>query len=213
MGFSWKCNVGLLVVLLWGCLAAGAVGQAESEITVLINDNVGISKAILKQAEVEAGRIFHTAGIDITWVECSGETARAEHACSNVPGLNEFELQFVANGRTSSELVFGLAFLDEDGTGKYCNVFFDRVMAAHRQLDEDVSRLLGTVAAHELGHLLLGSHSHAPAGIMTAVWRLEVLRQMDMGSLGFTREQAMIMRARIQGDRTALVSVRASVLK
>ncbi len=213
MGFSGKCNVGLLVVLLWGSLATGTVGQAESEITVLVNDNVGISKAILKQAEVEAARIFRAAGIDITWVECSGRTARADHACGRVPGSNEFELQFVANGRTSSDLVFGLAFLGEDGTGKYSNVFFDRVMDAHHQLDEDVSRLLGTVAAHELGHLLLGSNSHAPAGIMTAVWRPEVLRQMDMGSLQFTPEQATIMRARIQGGRMALASVRASVLK
>jgi hypothetical protein len=58
--------------------------------------------------------------------------------------------------------------------------------------------LLGTVAAHELGHLLLGSHAHSSIGIMTPHWEPETLRRMNMGGLLFTREQASRMQERIR---------------
>jgi len=35
--------------------------------------------------------------------------------------------------------------------------------------------LWGHVAAHETGHLLLGTNSHAPRGIMRAIWQGEEL--------------------------------------
>jgi hypothetical protein len=57
--------------------------------------------------------------------------------------------------------------------------------------------LLGAVSAHELGHLLLGSNSHSRIGIMEPRWRLEGLRNVGMGRLLFTSEQARSMRNRI----------------
>jgi hypothetical protein len=116
-------------------------------------------------------------------------------------------LNIVPEGKTSSDLVFGLAFLDKDGSGRYGDVFFNRVAAAQRAFGADVSQLLGSVAAHELGHLLLGSHAHASSGIMSAVWTGDVLRHMEMGVLLFTREQASLKRTRIRGERVSLASV------
>ena len=63
-------------------------------------------------------------------------------------------LHIVPTGKTSSDLVFGLAFLDERGVGKYSDVFLDRIEEACAESGADLSRLLGAVAAHELGHLL-----------------------------------------------------------
>jgi hypothetical protein len=57
--------------------------------------------------------------------------------------------------------------------------------------------LLGTVVAHELGHLLLGSHAHSQVGIMVPVWEEESLRNMGMGHLLFTREQSSLMKMRV----------------
>jgi hypothetical protein len=196
--------VGLVVVLLWENLAA-ASDREGAEITVLLNNSAGVSRLIVNEAEAEAGRIFRDAGIEIVWVDCSRGVAVAD-ACRGVPGGNEFFLQIASKGSTSSDRVFGVAFLAEDGNGKYSNVFYDRVERAHGDFGAPVSRLLGAVAAHELGHLLLGSHAHSHLGLMTAVWSDEVLRDMEMGSLLFNRDQAIRMRAQIRGSERTLVS-------
>jgi hypothetical protein len=114
----------------------------------------------------------------------------------------------VPDGKTSSDLVFGLAFLGQDG-GRYCDVFFDRIKQAQGTLGVNLSRLLGTVAAHELGHLLLGSHAHSNAGIMSAMWGMENLRHIDMGDLLFNREQALRMQGRLGEDGVRFVNVSA----
>jgi hypothetical protein len=192
--------VGLhLIVLLWGSIAAASNGElAVAEITVLVNDTAGISPSILHKAELETARIFRVAGIAITWVDCSGGSANVDDVCRQVPGANQFVLHIVRTGKTSTDLVFGLAFLGQDGSGKYCNVFFDRIEEASRGPGSSVSQLLGTVAAHELGHLLLGSHAHSRWGIMEPAWKEESMREIGMGTFLFSSEQSTLMKTRIE---------------
>lgn len=195
-----------LSVLLWRNFAAAkTVGNQDVEITVLVQNSTRLSGSILKEAEQEASRIFSSAAISITWVDCSKGPNRADDACHRVPGPAQFVLHIVATGRTSSDMVFGLAFLDEGGAGKYSDVFLDRIEDAHRELGTDTSRLLGTVIAHELGHLLLGSHAHSYAGVMTPIWRGEVLQLEAMGCLLFTHDQASLMRRRLADGNVAAV--------
>jgi hypothetical protein len=106
-------------------------------------------------------------------------------------------LHIVPTGKTSTDSVFGVSFLGEDGSGKYSNVFYERVAEAHHEWGANLAALLGTVAAHELGHLLLGSHAHSYIGIMAPVWEGESLRQIAMGGLHFTQEQSSLMRTRL----------------
>ena len=72
--------------------------------------------------------------------------------------------------------VFGVAFLSDEGTGCYSDVFYDRAMELHADWHVGLSDILGSVMAHELGHLLLGSNSHSPAGVMRAHWQGEELQ-------------------------------------
>jgi len=210
MWFQCRRCAGLAaVVLLWGNMAAGREGNGGQEIRVLVNNTAGVSVAILNQAKVEASRIFRAAGIQIDWVDCP-RTRVKDDACRQIPGSNDFVLHIVANGRTSSDLVFGLSFLNEDGAGKYSDIFYDRVQQAHRDFGADVGALLGTVAAHELGHLLLGLHAHSYAGIMAAVWKEEALCNLGMGWVRFNGDQAARMRARIRGGERMLVRMGAS---
>jgi len=209
MGFR-RTRSGLIAVslnvLLWGNLAAAkTVGNQDVEITVLVQDSTRLSGSTLKEAEQEASRIFRAAGISITWMDCSAMSNSVDEACYGVPGPTQFVLHIVATGKTSSDMVFGLAFLDEGGAGKYTDVFLDRIEAAHRAFGADTSRLLGTVVAHELGHLLLGNHSHSYAGVMTPVWRGEVLQREAMGSLLFTHDQASLMKRRLADGNVAAV--------
>jgi hypothetical protein len=208
MGFRLKHLLRLLPIVL----LAGSIAVASSKdgipvgITVLVNDSAGVPPATLSQAEREAARIFRDAGIEIAWVNCQDKTGNTDRLCRDVLGVSQFVLHIVQKGRTSTDNVFGVAFLGEDGSGKYCNVFFDRIREAP-YLGANTSRLLGTVAAHELGHLLLGSHAHSLWGIMQPVWKEEALREAGMGRFLFTTEQADLMKARIERRAPAMVGV------
>jgi hypothetical protein len=188
MGFSRRWELGLASVLLWGSVATAQ--DKSSGITVLVNDSAGVKPSVLKQAEREAGRLFEAAGIEIRWVNCA-----QTNECRRILGPEEFVLHIVPGGNTRSDLVFGEAFLGEDGRGQYSDVFFDRLKQA--QGDVNLALLLGAVSAHELGHLLLGSNSHSAIGIMEPRWGQQGLRSLGMGRLLFTPEQARSMRNRI----------------
>jgi hypothetical protein len=188
MGFSRRWELALASVLLWGSVATAQ--DKSSGITVLVNDSAGVKPSVLKQAEREAGRLFEAAGIEIRWVNCA-----QTNECRRILGPEEFVLHIVPGGNTRSDLVFGEAFLGEDGRGQYSDVFFDRLKQA--QGDVNLALLLGAVSAHELGHLLLGSNSHSAIGIMEPRWGQQGLRSVGMGRLLFTPEQARSMRNRI----------------
>lgn len=154
---------------------------------------VPLRHLLLEEAEKEAGRIFHAAGIEISWVNCIGGKQVAR--CRVEPGLNEFVLHIVKSGKTSSDSVFGEAFLAADGTGKYCDVFFERIK---REAEPSVTleRLLGSVMAHELGHLLLTSKAHSLWGIMQPIWRQDELSRVGMGTLLFNPAESRLMKSR-----------------
>jgi len=193
VGFKGKLGTAIAGFLLWTSLA-GAQSTEAGGIKVMVLDSVGLSPFTLHRSENEAARIFGAAGIQVQWVNCQkkGESENCHHA----PRLDEFMLHIVHHGLTRTDLVFGEAFLGEDGTGKYTDVFFDRIEAASGTPQPDTAQLLGAVAAHELGHLLLGSQAHSHAGIMQPVWEKECLRRIWMGSLLFTRDQARSMQLR-----------------
>ena len=93
--------------------------------------------------------------------------------------------------------MFGVAFLSAEGTGCYSDVFYDRAMELHVNWNVGLADTLGNVMAHELGHLLLGSNSHASTGIMRAHWQGEELRHLSWGRLSFTNQQADHMRGKL----------------
>jgi hypothetical protein len=209
MEFGFR-HLGLrLVVLLWGTMAIAGTGNSKlPKITVLVNNSADVSQRVLRKAEFDAGRIFRAAGVEIDWEDClSGAVV---DLCEQVPGANQFVfvLHIVPTGKTSTDSVFGVAFLGEGGNGKYCDVFFDRVEETEREAGIDVAHLLGAVVAHELGHLLLGSHGHSNVGVMTPVWREQSLREIDMGIFFFTHEQVVLMRARLNSGNFAVTSLR-----
>ena len=100
---------------------------------------------------------------------------------------------------SSASEAFGVAFLSNEGTGCYSDVFYDRALELHADWNVNLSDILGNVMAHELGHLLLGSNSHFGDGIMRAQWQGEELRRLSRGSLWFTSEQASHMRGKLNG--------------
>jgi hypothetical protein len=191
MEFPTRWRWAMLVVLL--CMSGAAEEKEDGHVRVLVYDHARVPAAVIEQAGREAVRIFHTAGIELEWVNCGDRSARTQ--CRVLQGEGLLIVNVIPRGK-SGESVYGDAFLGKDGTGRYADIFFDRIEGAHQECAVSESRLLGAVAAHEIGHLLLGLRAHTWLGIMAPRWSLEQIRQVEMGRLLFTPEQANRMRER-----------------
>lgn len=215
MGFSGHGLGWLMVVLLCAGVAVARDGPSSDspEITVMVNNSVQMPVFVLRHAESEASRIFAVSGIQIRWLDCAPDLGR-EDPCHRVPGQNEFEVHVVRTGQTSLDSIFGNAFMGQDGDGKYCDIFFDPIQETARTTRTGLSPLIATVIAHELGHLLLGSHSHSFFGIMMPHWSQDELQRIAMGSLLFSSEEAVRMRMRLQNRKAkSIKSTRDSGLQ
>lgn len=200
MEFSARGIGWIAIVLLCVGVAVARVGPSHSiEINVVVNDSVQIPVSVLRQAESEAGRIFALSGIQIGWLKCAPRLGTVD-PCQRVPGDNEFVVHVVRTGQTSLDSIFGVAFVGPDGDGRYCDIFFDRIQEVVRTTGTGLARLIATVMAHELGHLLLGSHSHSFFGIMMPRWNQEELQRIGMGNLLFGKGEGLRMRMRLQSQ-------------
>ena len=202
MGFRFKTSWAFLFALSF-------VTSAAAQITVQVHNSSAASASVVRQAELEAANILADAGIRVMWVNCSNSSPVSEE-CLGDDDPNEFVLHIVSDGRTSTDSVFGEAFLGDDGIGKYCDIFFSRIQDEQRASGINPARLLGAVAAHELGHLLLGFHAHSQGGIMERTWRQESLRAISMGTFRFTRDQAAAMQTRVAAKQLRVAKTDAS---
>jgi len=76
----------------------------------------------------------------------------------------------------------------------------------HRRGRASEATILAIVAAHELGHLLLGSHAHSPIGIMRPQMRARDLWTPELGTTTFSREQTQKISARLVRIKAESVS-------
>jgi hypothetical protein len=186
----------LLVVVLF---AIPLRAESDSQITLRIYNAASVPERTLLEAEQQVGYIFHTAGIAIDILNCPVNSLAdpTVTACPQSLGPSDLLVRLVPRGKASGE-TFGLAFLPAEGKGKYSDVFYEPVLKMRNSLSSGAplneGRLLGHVIAHEVGHLLLGSHSHSLMGIMVPRWHDSELRLLSMGNLLFTPEQAEKMR-------------------
>ena len=182
------------------------------QVTVSVFSDVPVPAALLSRAERRAQEIFSVAGVDIAWVDCTGTHVAdsAPDACTKHYGPDDFVLRITSHVSATSDAAFGVAFLGSDGRGRYADVFWNRAVRLDANSDANThlgqDRVLGSVMAHELGHLLLGLHSHSVSGLMRGHWGSDELHRMDMGNLLFLPEQGKRMRARIAEASSALVS-------
>jgi hypothetical protein len=186
----------LLVAVLF---AIPLRADSDSQITLRIYNAASVPGRTLLEAEQQLGYIFHTAGIAINILNCPVNPLAdpTVTACPQSLGPSDLVVRLIPRGKASDE-TFGLAFLPAEGKGKYSDVFYEPVLQMRKSLSSKASlnegRLLGHVIAHEVGHLLLGSHSHSSLGIMVARWQDSELRLLSTGNLLFTPEQAEKMR-------------------
>ena len=182
----------------------GAAGQG-SRITVFVYNYADVPPQELAETKAEATRIYQLAGIGIQWLDCPLLPRDADQfpACQVPPGPTKLALrilsQSMADRIRQAEDSFGFALYPEDGSfAAVANVF---AHDAERLADRRGMRLgviLGHLAAHELGHLLLGAGSHSSTGIMHVPWHLKELDTIAQGLMLFRPQEAERMRTNIR---------------
>jgi hypothetical protein len=78
--------------------------------------------------------------------------------------------------------------------GRIAYVFAARIEDQARRYETDYGALLGTILAHEVGHVLLRGRPHAATGLMRAVCDARQIRGVMLGTTEFTPEEAILIR-------------------
>lgn len=183
----------ILMSEIFCVLTAVTVCRAQNlETAVFVSSDVPVSASVLKVAEQRASEIFLQAGIEIEWINC---LYLPDPACNRTFRPRDVSLRITSHvSKATSDLVFGVAWLDLNGAGRYADVFWKRVEELYAQTNINMGLILGSVMAHEMGHLL-GVKSHSVRGLMTSRWGQAELQAIQMGTLAFLPAQGEQMRA------------------
>ncbi len=181
-------------------------GDKDLTLTVRVYNYGGVSAGDLATAERVAARIFQKAGLQLSWVDCPGSREEIQRipVCLAPHAPAEIILNVVAElvaGPRVGEAAMGLALATPaPNRGYLANIAHGRatrlLLEAPRELT--LGQLLGHGIAHEIGHLLLGSHSHSPSGLMSARWKSQELMLAAYGQFNFSPEQAATLRSDVQ---------------
>ena len=121
---------------------------------------------ILELAEKQAARIYKHAGATMVW--------RAAHETVVDAGFTVrlvIQAEFRGVSGAASPFLMGAAPETAVECGGVPYLFFDRIMAFSNIMLRNPARVLGTVAAHEVGHVLLRPQGHSTEGLMRASWK------------------------------------------
>jgi hypothetical protein len=177
----------------------GDAAQESVRVTISVYNDAEVPVGVVGRAEDQAEGVFRRAGIEVTWLNCKvpAVTEEASRACREAVFPQHLHLRFVRRSRGLKGEMMGISFQADDGSGCYADLFYEPMEELHKRDGTDVARLLGHVAAHEIGHLLLGSNSHSAAGIMHAHWTAEELASAKNGRLVFSEKESLRMKARL----------------
>jgi len=194
-----------------------AVATPESlpSISVRVYDFAVVPPSALTKAEAEARRIFLQAGIAVTWYDCSraGKSNEDQAICSAPASPTKPTLKILRRFRLEPGITVETAGFAIPSIG-FAYVSFERVTELMPYVKSPCGQLLGLVAAHEIGHLLLQTGGHSHVGIMHSPLSRKELGLADQNSL-FTAQQASEMRESIWKNpywTSRLVSTRPSTL-
>jgi hypothetical protein len=206
----------LLFAALASVITATATGQSqaasssskgtsertsEDRVSIHVYNLSGIPSVTLDRAFREVSRIFAQADTDVRW-ELGDPEAEEAHA-TDQSGPASFRDKHVrsylvvrigrglARNVPSASLGMSLPYAQY---GVSATVFEERVESLCQTAGQDFAIILGHAIAHELGHVVLASHGHAPAGIMRARWGRADFDQAATGQLGFTAHQGVEIR-------------------
>jgi hypothetical protein len=192
----------------------GLYAGATPRIEILVVDKSPVPAAILAGAEAYAAGVMQAAGVVTRWVHCTPGAEETPPECLPPFMAHRILLQ-VLPPELAGSMQYGSAFgftfpvANEAGHPYRAGVLWSKAESFAADHRCDPALLLGRIMAHEIGHLLLGSGSHAVAGLMKADWRGREMQSLAQGRLLFSRSEARRMQQEaLERIRTAFAEPR-----
>lgn len=205
--YRYLSFVALLILLDTRLSGKGSPNRSTEEtaaqVTVSVYNEASVPVEVLHWAEQTASGIFQRAGIKVNWLNCQVPAAseEASRTCGELAFPKHLHLRIVRKSAGLKGEAMGVSFQGEDGIGCLADLFYEPMERLQESDGTDVASLLGYVAAHEIGHLLLGTNSHAVAGIMQARWRAGELTSRDVARMFFLDQESQKMKERLLSAR------------
>ncbi len=214
---SWGLAGSSLATLLMVSFAAVNVwaqdqltgdASATGDLTVLVYIYAPIPQHDLAMAERTASNIFQNVGVKLSWIDCLLTRPRAElnPACTIPQTPTDIRLNVVpdiAEGPWVEKFAMGMAVpIPPPRHGQFAYISYARAKTVLLEAPQlSLGQLLGHGIAHEIGHLLLGTNSHSPSGLMSAHWSTRELKLAARGQLTFSIDQAATIRGDVRARR------------
>jgi hypothetical protein len=203
----YALSVAVIVGLCGGrAILVGAERAEAFPLVVIVDDRAQVFPGTLDQALKEAARIYRQAGVATKWV---ADPPRANGSAANEdrPSLQAFTVRVIIQATLrvtrdrTSKFVMGAAIKTAHDCSGTVYLFYDQI--AGFSSAQQISRALamGTVIAHEIGHVLLRQQGHSTEGLMRASWDPNDWQRAAMGFLLFSSEDAATVRATISSCR------------
>jgi len=182
------------VVLLFAFRMAQCAPCADWDpLPVKLFNDARVRHDALDRAKGDAAWLLETVCVNVTWVPCPVVSRSNLRPCRAPARAIELHILFLPATNDFTAESMGIA-MPHFGSGDHSGVFWSRVrQTAARNGVIDSSDLLGTVMAHEIGHLLLHSTTHSSEGVMRADFRPADLKKAGQRQLKFTPEQAEVI--------------------
>jgi hypothetical protein len=191
-----KTVVCFLLLLFAVSIGLVARERSTSTVTISVYNDAALPSATLREAEIVSARIFERSGIRVTWLNCSPDDPMSDAICKIAVAEGYLHLRVGRHALSLRPSVLGVAFLTSDG-GSQADLFYESIENLGDDAPSQAAIILGNVMSHEIGHLLLGTNSHSPSGIMRAHWDREELRLAVAGVLSFDKSQSQLMIGRL----------------
>ena len=190
---------GTMAAALWLGPAQPAVAQeARLAMRIVVYDYAHVPPDLLAQAKTIASRVFAEIGVEAAWMDVAEFTREmpSESAARRVFVASVVQVNVISPdmhkmlGRKNSVL---------GGAGSRTRrvwIAFARIQQLARLSRADVSDVLGSVMAHEIGHVFLPPGAHALTGLMQHSVEPNLIAQ---NRVFFLSEEATLIRATLAG--------------
>ena len=144
--------------------------------------------------------------MEASWLDCRpGNDAGPPPGCLAALKPGDIILRIQRRAERGPHIL-GTAVVQDDGPNVVASVYAGSIEDRAIKTGVPLTIILGRVTAHEIGHLLLGTNSHAPTGLMRPAWDVR-LRQPDEWQFTATDAAKIRRRAmeRREGEMVAMV--------
>jgi hypothetical protein len=166
-------------------------GGVSLTITVRVYDLYGLPAEDRRSALAVTSEALADAGVAIDWIECVGP-GRPD-VCHEVLARGEMVLRLNQYPHRAAHIL-GAAIVQHDGPNVLATVYTPALILRSLRAGVKFSTIVGRVAAHEIGHLLIGTNSHSPIGLMRPGWDV---RRSNPTDWRFSGRDAAAIRSRL----------------